>query len=103
MATTIINPERRITTGSSCAAVVAGALVATTLQYVKQRLELQDEEYRRLSTKYNVEQLLALMSRKRDGYDYVAPWVLWSDDADEDYIDAKLRALFGRRGGLREA
>jgi hypothetical protein len=103
MATTITYPKRRISTGSSSATVVAGAVVATTLQYVQQRLELQDEESRRLRTKHGIEQLLALMSRKRDGYDYVAPWVLWSDDADEDFIDAKLRALIGRRGGLVKA
>jgi subtilisin family serine protease len=67
-------------TGTSCSATLASSIVASVIALAKSTLRLEPYALRILRTPKGVEALLELMSVSRGGYDYVAPWLLLSED-----------------------
>jgi len=76
--------------GTSYATPIAAGISATILEYAMAKLDLDDVNTDRLYSCDGIRAILKIMSEKRDGYDYVAPWILWKQDESEALIHSKI-------------
>jgi hypothetical protein len=69
----------RFSDGTSFAVIIAAAVVATVQDYCGSVLELEERYMSLLRRQEGVATILELMSVSRGGYNYVAPWLLFTD------------------------
>lgn len=86
----------QLKTGTSFAVCVAAAILANVLEYARVNLRLSGDLQRTLRSFEGAHAMLKLMSAKRGGYSYVAPWLLWSDDQSGEEVDARIVAALKR-------
>jgi hypothetical protein len=83
--------------GTSFATPIAAAMAANVLDYAKLQLDMGEKHMKRLHEVERMLEVLKLMApEKRDGYRYLAPWLLWK--ADEYAVDEEMEV---ERTGIR--
>lgn len=70
----------RLVSGSSYAVVIAASIIAQVFVFARDTLKLEPQSIQALRSPEGVHALLELMSTSRNGYDYVAPWILLSEE-----------------------
>jgi hypothetical protein len=66
--------------GTSYSACAAAGILATVLSFARNHLLHDGADWKRLNCPEGAEKLLELMSSERGGYDYVTPWLFFSDE-----------------------
>jgi subtilisin family serine protease len=79
-----LNDRTSYITGTSYAALVAASILSIVIQFARNRLQMTSQDLRWLNSPEGAETLLELMSVERGGYDYVAPWLFFSGEIDEE-------------------
>lgn len=77
------NGVEATTSGTSYSVCVAAAVLATMLEFARTQLSLDDADLRTLNSPDGAEKMLDLMSSERGGYDYMAPWLFFSDETED--------------------
>lgn len=84
--------------GTSFAAPVAAGIAANVLDYAAYSVEqgkLSLQKAKNLREGDGMKKLFTqLLSIKRQGYRYVAPWHLWKNELDDEYVWGRLRRDF---------
>ncbi|KAF4628967.1 hypothetical protein G7Y89_g9181 [Cudoniella acicularis] len=71
------------TSSTSYSVCVAAAVLATMFEFARTQLSLDDADLKTLNSPDGAEKMLELMSSERGGYDYIAPWLFFSDKAED--------------------
>ncbi|RDW58854.1 hypothetical protein BP6252_13330 [Coleophoma cylindrospora] len=74
------NGEEQYRSGTSFATCVMAGILSSMFVFARDYLELDLEDWNLLHTPAGAHKFLEIMSTSRGGYDYVAPWLLLSDD-----------------------
>ncbi|RFU77424.1 hypothetical protein TARUN_4841 [Trichoderma arundinaceum] len=74
--------KKVLKSGTSFATPIAVALAANMLEFAMYKCSLDEYEQRRLHSYDSIEELLHLMSKERQGYDYIMPLHLWSGNTE---------------------
>jgi hypothetical protein len=72
--------EIKYRSGTSVSLCVAGGILATMINLARSQLSMNESDLRSLNTPEGAEKIFDLMSSRRGGYDYVAPWLLLSKE-----------------------
>jgi hypothetical protein len=76
-------------------------MLASVISLAKNTLRLQPDAMQVLQTPEGVEALLVLMSVPRGGYDYIAPWLMLSEDFWGDWSDVEADSQTKREAYVR--
>lgn len=77
----------RTVSGSAFAAAIAGGMLAAMFSYASEVLCIEEKYMKVLRSPKGAEKIFTLMSCKRGGYDYVAPWLLIEDMDPVDSLE----------------
>lgn len=90
--------ELELKSGPHVAAAVAAGITACLLGYALFTLQLTNpDDQRWLCSSDGVRELLRLVSSKKDGYSFIAPWMVWSKDNTAEDIRDLIRVIIQRR------
>ncbi|KAF4461013.1 ankyrin repeat domain-containing 28 [Fusarium albosuccineum] len=78
--------EGRYASCAGYAAVIAAGAAATILEFARFNLKLDLEAQTWLCSTEGVREMLRSMSTNVDGYNFIAPWTLFGDTSDHEYI-----------------
>jgi hypothetical protein len=76
--------------GTSFSVCIAAGILARMLEYTNAKMKLSGSERNKLHSYEGALAMLTLMSTKRAGYSYVAPWLLWTDENSMAIVNDKI-------------
>jgi len=90
--------DHKLAYGPHVALAVACGITAELLKYVHHILKLTDSDERKwLYSSDGVREILRTVSTKKDGYDFISPWLVWSVDTDAKTIRDLFTAIINTR------
>ncbi|KLU90664.1 hypothetical protein MAPG_10516 [Magnaporthiopsis poae ATCC 64411] len=96
--------EEVVIRGTAYSACVAAAMLATVLDFARNHLSLDAATLSVLKSPQGAEKLLEMLSSERGGYDYVTPWLFFTDEYEgtmEEMSESEFKSVM--RGQITAA
>ncbi|KAF2177989.1 subtilisin-like protein, partial [Zopfia rhizophila CBS 207.26] len=98
----IWGPRQVLRSGADVAVAVATGIAACLLEYALSMLPLTSSDDKQwLCSSDGIRELLRLVSTKKDGYRFIAPWLVWGEDNTANDVRDLLMAIVQRRKVLK--